>query len=189
MDSLNFISHLNNFSKLLTTNINYGLPIDINIFFKDISLNDNDIAIDTNTNTKQCIALVDKKGISSQCSRSAKCDGLCGLHTNRKNTFNTIYNNSSNTAVNSIYQVKIEFCNSHKGVDDNDVGHNTNDADADADDPSFINHYNFNSIEDYYKTTYENNIYLVHCHSGEVYLEKDHIHIGNILIIDIPLVI
>ena len=166
MDPTTIVSNLNNFSKLLTTNIKYEITIDIKIFFKDIDLND--IA------NKQCIALIDKKGISTQCSRTSKCDGLCGLHTNRKNTFNTIYNNSiSNTT--DIYQVKIEF-----DRDDND-----NDIDCD----NVLNTYNFNTIEDYYKTTYENNIYLVHCHSGEVYLENDHIHIGNILIIDIPLVI
>lgn len=182
MDSLTFISQLNNFSKLLTTNIKYKLTIDIKLFFKDISLNDINIAIDN----KQCIALVDKKGISNQCSRTAKCDGLCGLHTNRKNTFNTIYNNNNNNDT-DINQVKIEFCGDHGSTmdPDNDPEHN----DDAEDDPSFTNQYNFNSVEDYYKATYSNNIYLVHCHSGEVYLERDHIHIGNILVIDIPLVI
>lgn len=183
MDSLNFISQLNNFSKLLTTNIKYKLTIDIKLFFKDISINDINIAIDN----KQCIALVDKKGISNQCSRTAKCDGLCGLHTNRKNTFNTIYNNTGNDNDNDINRVKIEFCSDHGSTMDPDDEASHDDDSEDALDVA--NHYNFNSVEDYYKATYRNNIYLIHCHSGEVYLEKDHIHIGNILVIDIPLVI
>lgn len=88
------------------------------VFNKNINIS---LEMLTESNSNRCICIVENiNGTKHQCSRSKKHGDLCGLHYKRKNTFKTIYNQSSHS---NRKNYTIELVENKCQIDEKDNSH------------------------------------------------------------------